>query len=191
LSYCISVSEEINYNFANVLESEIISILCDDKPFRKSKQTREVFNMANTTYLKQEVERFVRDKLYHEYGVDFSSHMLTLPTGGTHEFDAVSSDKKIVAAIKTASGKTSGGKNPSAKIRDIEAELYYFMLVQAARKILVLTNPSFFDIVTKRLKGRLHPDIEIKLVELSEEIKAKVDAVQKTASDEMRKRYDL
>lgn len=61
--------------------------------------------MADTVYLKRGVEQYVRGTLCEEYGVKFSSKILTLVTGGTHEFDAVSEDGTVVAAIKAAGGR--------------------------------------------------------------------------------------
>jgi hypothetical protein len=66
--------------------------------------------LANTTYLRGRVEAFVRSALEQEFGQNFESKPLKLITGGKHEFDAVSGDQRIVAAIKTASGKTVTGK---------------------------------------------------------------------------------
>ena len=81
--------------------------------------------MANTFYLKTVVEDFVRDTLAKNFSVGFTSRQLTLRTGGHHEFDAVSEDGQIIAAIKSASGMTAGGNIPSGKIQTIEAELWF------------------------------------------------------------------
>ena len=40
-------------------------------------------DMADTVYLKRGVEQYVRGTLCEEYGVKFSSKILTLVTGGT------------------------------------------------------------------------------------------------------------
>ena len=141
--------------------------------------------MADTTVLKRVVEPFVRHVLAEEFGMEFESQVVTLSTGGTHEFDAVSSDGKVFASIKSASGKTSGGNNPSGKIRDVEAELYYLALAEAPTRILVLTNPEFFEIMSRRLTGRLAPGISMRLVELPSNIVSQVEQVQRAASSEV------
>ena len=87
--------------------------------------------MADTTFLKNEVEEYVRAQLKLEYATTFTSRMLQLVPGGMHEFDAVSADGRIVAGIKASSGLTSTGKNPSGKINSAVAELYYLSLVDA------------------------------------------------------------
>lgn len=141
--------------------------------------------MADTTFLKKVVEPHARKKLADEYGASFDSQLLELSTGGKHEFDAVSSDGRIVAAIKSSSGKTARGNVPAAKIKNSEAELYYLTLVSAPTKLLVLTDPEFHQIMTARLVGRLAPGIAVKLIELPPHIQSQVQRLQKIASDEV------
>ena len=71
--------------------------------------------MANTALMKTLVEPYVRLQLETEYGQPFSQQFLVLPSGGRHEFDAVSQDGNIVCSIKSNSGLTSGGKRPGAR----------------------------------------------------------------------------
>ena len=141
--------------------------------------------MADTTFLKTVVEPHVRSVLQQEFGVSFEAQEVALSTGATQEFNAVSGDRSIVAAIKSASGRTAGGKIPSGKIKTAEAELYYLSLAQARTRLLVLTNPEFYEIMSKRLEGRLAPGISLRLVELPQEMQAKVSALQKVASKEV------
>jgi hypothetical protein len=131
------------------------------------------------------VESFVRKALDREFGVHFEPRVLTLTTGGTHEFDAVSKDQKIVATIKSASGRTVSGRIPSGKIRAAEAELYYLTLVTAVHRLLVLTTPEFYEIMQKRLTKRLAPGISLKLVRLPGKIRTEVERVQRNASNEV------
>ena len=141
--------------------------------------------MANTTIYEELVEPYVRKKLCEEFGVAFSSEKVTLTTGGLHEFDAVSSDRRIVAGIKSAPDRTSGRNIPSGKIKSAEAELYYLTLAPASKRLLVLTTPEFHARMKKRLDGARHPDIELKLIPLPPELQKQVNAVRKKASAEM------
>ncbi|MGD0153411.1 MAG: hypothetical protein ABSC17_06575 [Thermacetogeniaceae bacterium] len=141
--------------------------------------------MANTNYLKNAVETFIRNQLEQEYGVAFTARTLQLTTGGKHEFDAVSSDGHIVTAIKTASGKTARGKNPSGKIKDVEAELYYLLLIQAPIRQLILTSEEFYKIMVQRLKGRLANGIELRLIILPHDMQEQVTLIQQAASKEI------
>ena len=144
--------------------------------------------MADTTIMKRVVEPFVRETLTDEYGAPFEARTLVLSSGGTHEFDAVSADGRVVAAIKSSSGKTAGGNIPSAKIRGVEADLYYLCLASAPHRLLVLTDPEFYNIILKALAGRIAAGISIKLITLPPEMQARVRRVQKIASDEVRRK---
>jgi hypothetical protein len=141
--------------------------------------------VADTTFLKGPVERYVRERLAAEYGAAFSAEVLPLVSGGTHEFDAVSADLRVVASIKSSSGKTSSGGVPTGKIKNAIAELYFLSLVRAAVRLLVLTNPDFYQILRDALKGRLAKGLGLKLIELPTEMVAKVRQVQGAASKEM------
>ena len=141
--------------------------------------------MADTTFLKGEVERYVRDQLAAEYGIPFQSRVLKLVTGGTHEFDAVSEDGRVVVAIKAASGLTSGGKNPVGKIMTAIAELYFLTLVSAEQRFLVLTNAEFHAILSRKMEGRLAQGLALKLVSLPPEIAESVGQIQDKASKEV------
>lgn len=141
--------------------------------------------VANTHLIKALVEPYVREELGREYRDRFEPRFLPLPAGGQHEFDAVSSTSEVVAAIKSNSGLTSGGKRPQAKILSCYAELYYLAQIDAPRRLLVLTNPEFFEIFERDSQGRLVPGLELKLVTLSEEMQRQVDEVSRAASQEM------
>ncbi len=55
---------------------------------------------------------------------------------------------------------------------------------------LVLTNPLFHEIFTKRMRGSLVPGIEVVLMPLSAELQAEVDQVVCEASRKMRLHTD-
>jgi hypothetical protein len=141
--------------------------------------------MADTRLMKQEVESYVRNYLSGKFGVPFAPRKVKLVTGGLHEFDAVSEDGRIVAAIKSAGGKTVGGKNPSGKIKAAIAELYFLTLVEAPKRFLILTSPAFLDILSRELEGRLAKGVDLKLVELPLTLQQKVSKVQAIASYEV------
>jgi hypothetical protein len=141
--------------------------------------------VANTNYYKSHVEPYVRTELERIYNVAFSSRILTLTTGGTHEFDAVAADNSIVASVKSLSGKTAGGKRPAAKYSTCLAELYFLSLVSAPKRILVLTTPDWHTMFTRYIEGRLVPGVEIQLLRLPTELQAEVDRVTALASGEV------
>jgi hypothetical protein len=141
--------------------------------------------MANTSYLRREVERYVRQQLEKEFSQPFTAEFLAIAPGGKHEFDAVAADRNVIASIKSASGLTAGGNIPNGKINDCLAELYYLSLTQAPIRRLVLTTPSFFEIFKKRTVGAVAPGIDIVCVPLPANIQAEVDRVVREASREV------
>jgi hypothetical protein len=142
-------------------------------------------SMADTSYLKRVVEPRIRTILEDRYGQPFYKRFLPLRSGGRHEFDAVSADGEIVVSIKSSSGLTSGGNAPDGKIKNSLAELYYLSLVDAPTRILVLTNPDFHRIFTKKAEGAIAPGLSVELIGLPADEQAEVDAVVAAASAEV------
>jgi hypothetical protein len=142
--------------------------------------------MANTHLLKTRVEPFVREWLSGQYGQGFTSEFLSL-TGcsGVHEFDAVSADKRIVCGIKSSSGKTSGGRNPSGKIAGAYEELYFLASVDADQRFLILTDEGFYRLLSEKMRDKLVRGIELKYCQLNEELSQLAKEVQSEASGEI------
>ncbi|HEV8492966.1 MAG TPA: hypothetical protein VGR76_11885, partial [Candidatus Angelobacter sp.] len=110
--------------------------------------------VANTNLIKSKIHPYVRNWLKDKYGFEFGKLALPLrDCDGKHEFDAVSSNRKIVAEIKTASGWTSGGKHPSGKRASAFEQLYFLSLAKADIKLLVITDAEFFEIMKGRTAG--------------------------------------
>lgn len=141
--------------------------------------------VANTSYLRYTVEPWVRDRLRERYGHDFGPRVLPLEPGGSHEFDAVSSDGRIVASIKANSGLTSGGNHPTGKVATCLNEVYFLTLVDADERLLVLTNPNFHAIFTRAAAGQIARGVKVELLELPSDMQRVVDGVTELASKEM------
>jgi hypothetical protein len=146
--------------------------------------------VADTRLLKNQVESYIRGALEKEFGQRFTTQSLIVGkradgSPACHEFDAVSADRRIVAGIKSSSGKTSSGRRPSGKIAAAYKELYFLSLAQAERRILVLSDPEFYKIMESDCDGRLAPGLELMLIPLSPELARQVQTVHTTASQEM------
>lgn len=142
--------------------------------------------MANTNEIKSRVHPYVRDWLKEKYGVAFGRNKLRLHgCEGSHEFAAVSTDGKIVAQIKAASGPTSGGKHPSSKRASAFEQLYFLLLARAERKLLVITDPEFFKIVQAKTEGVLPSSIQLLHCPLSHELAELAHLVTSEASEEI------
>lgn len=141
--------------------------------------------MANTSYLRYSVEPWIRDRLAERFGQGFSPRLLPLAPGGAHEFDAVSSDGRIVASIKANSGLTSGGNHPTGKVATCLNEVYFLTLVDAEERLLVLTNPDFHTIFARATAGQIAPGVRVELLALPPDMQRTVDGVTALASKEM------
>jgi hypothetical protein len=142
--------------------------------------------MANTRLLKTQVEPFVREWLSEQFRQKFTSNFLPL-TGcsGSHEFDAVSVDKRIVCGIKSSSGVTSGGKNPSGKIAGACEEIYFLASVDADQRFLILTDQEFYQVLSEKMRDKLTHGIALKYCQLNEELSQLVKKIQSGASSEI------
>jgi hypothetical protein len=142
--------------------------------------------MANTELIKSKIHPYVRDWLRQQYGVSFGRSRLPLrDCDGFHYFDAVSVDGRIAAEIKVASGRTSGGKHPSGKRASAFEQLYFLALAKTEVKLLVLTNPEFFEIMKAKTAGIVPADIQLLRCPLPPELARIVFSVTSEASDEI------
>jgi hypothetical protein len=147
--------------------------------------------MANTSYIKNEVEPWVRNWLSKQFpGQSFKSQQLALTNiakcgPGSHEFDEVSEDGTIVAAIKGHSYKTSGGKPPSGKYASLYQERYFLSLIKAHKKLLIFTNEDMYTAFLNKSRGMVADGIELVFCQLPEEMQRKVQKISEKASKEM------
>ena len=142
--------------------------------------------MANTNLIKSKIHPYVRDWLKNQYGPEFGKNSLPLRgCEGKHEFDAVSSNGKIVAEIKTASGRTSGGKHPSGKRASAFEQLYFLSLVEAEKKLLIITDAEFLEIMKARTAGIVPADIELVKCPLPPPLAELVIFITNEASEEI------
>lgn len=90
----------------------------------------------------KEFEERVNRYLTRTYGVLFSEKTLDIGGGKAHRFDLVSEDGSIIVECKSYNW-TKSGNYPSAKITTLKEAIFYFSLVSAARKILVMHRRPF------------------------------------------------
>jgi hypothetical protein len=134
-----------------------------------------------------EVEDWVRREwLPRKYAQEFQSKSPRLKSGGTFIFDAVSADRQIVANISTSSGITSGGKRPSAKLQKLRADMLFLLLVEAEKRLIVLTENDMFTLCQKeKNNGRVPAEIEFLCAELPDDLSSELSKARKRASLEV------
>jgi hypothetical protein len=139
--------------------------------------------MADTAGMQQAIA-YVREELSRELGSDVDKRRVKLRSGGSRTFNAVSSDHQMIATITNMSGLTSGGKKPVGKLKNAISELYYLSLVDAPHRVLIVTSPDFFELITGEMSGAIADGLEIRHVPLPPALVAEISAVSARASRE-------
>jgi len=142
--------------------------------------------MADTR-IQLEVEDWVRRNwLATHFGTKFSRERMPLRSGGVFDFDAVSDDHSIVATISTSGSRTAGGKHAVGKILKLRSDMLFLTMVEAKRRVIVLTEPDMYQQCKKESEGgRVPPEIEFVCAEIPEPLRARLVAARSVASDEV------
>jgi hypothetical protein len=144
--------------------------------------------MADTS-TQREIENWIcKSWLSAKFHEEFEKKKIKLSSGGTFEFDAVNKDGSIVVNISTSGALTSSGNRGSGKIQKIRADTYFLLLLPETvkRKLLVFTESDMVESCEKeKTNGRMPENIEIFLVVLPGNIRAKLDTSKNSASKEV------
>ena len=142
--------------------------------------------MADTR-VQLEVEDWVRREwMPPKFGQNFFRERVPLTSGGYFDADAVSADLRIVAAISTSGAKTAGGKHAVGKILKIRSDMYFLMLTEASRKLVVLTESDMYEQCQKEVQGgRVPKTIEFALAEIPDSLRARLVTSRGEASREV------
>ena len=120
-----------------------------------------------------------------EFGMKFSRERVKLRSGGVFDFDAVSEDHSIVATISTSGSKTSGGKNAVGKILKLRSDMLILTMVDAKRRVIVLTERDMYDQCEKEAAGgRVPPEIEFVCALIPDGLRHRLVAARSKASEE-------
>jgi len=141
--------------------------------------------MADTR-IQLEVEDWVRRNwMPTQYGTKFSRERLRLRSGGVFDFDAVSEDQSIVATISTSGAKTQPGKNAVGKLLKLRSDMLFLTLVEAKRRVIVLTEQDMCDQCGKEFAaGRVPREIEFVCAEIPAELRTRLVEARSKASKE-------
>src|SRR5258708_2778911 len=133
-----------------------------------------------------EVEDWVRRNwMQTQYKMNFSRERLPLSSGGVFDFDAVSDDRSIVATISTSGAKTAAGKHAVGKILKLRSDMLFLTLVDAERRIIVLTERDMCDQCEKEAAGgRVPREIEFVCAVIPNELRARLVDARTKASGE-------
>ena len=94
-------------------------------------------------------------------------------------------DRSIVATISTSGSKTSGMKSAVGKILKLRSDMLFLAMVQAARRVIVLSETDMFNQCEKESTGgRVPPEIEFVCAEIPDEVRTRLIAARLKASRE-------
>ncbi len=110
----------------------------------------------------------VREALKREFGQTFQERILQVGhrmdgRPAYKQFDAVSSDSKIVAMVKDYSAENVAG-NQTRHARVIR-DLYYLHLAQAEQRFMYL-SPEFLQWFAQQNDAAVPPDVEVRIIPL-------------------------
>jgi hypothetical protein len=135
------------------------------------------------TLVRLEVEDWVRRNwMTAKFGTEFSRERLELRSGGVFDFDAVNEDRSIVGTISTWGARASRGKHAVGKILKLRSDMLFLTMVEAQRRIVILTERDMYDQCTReRAEGRVPPEIEFGCAVLPDEINRRLVAARQKA----------
>lgn len=147
---------------------------------------RECTRMADTTYIKKVIEPYVRHWLERKTQVKpLVEDNVPLPSGGSYRFDAVSTEKKIVANILSNRARTANGNENTGGVRKALNDLRFLSLLPSdVRRIMIFTDKDFSRLVERRSLRMGHDGIEFLFCSLPFELQCELDAVLEGASKE-------
>jgi hypothetical protein len=142
--------------------------------------------MADTR-VQLEVEDWVRREwMLKHFGQLFSRERVRLSSGGFFDADAVSEDLKIVATISTSGARTSGGKNAIGKMLKIRSDMYFLLLAETERRLVILTESDMYAQCQKEVAGgRVPKSIEFVHAEIRDDLRSRLVTSRQAASAEI------
>ena len=143
-----------------------------------------------STKIQKKCELWIVDNwLPERYDDQFSEQRIQLQGRKYFEFDAVNLDQSIVGNVSTATAYTYSGNLASGKKSKIRADCLMLSLVEAQRKLLILTEKCMYKFsLSEQASGRLPLDIEILHAELPDTLISQLVAAREKASREVRGR---
>ena len=145
--------------------------------------------MADTTFIKREIEPYVREWLSKELvGHKFEERpLLVAPTGGMYKFDAVSEDETIVGNILSNRPFTRTGRENTGGVRKALIDFQLLSLLpQSIQPILLFTDKGFCALVRKRTKRFGQERIRMMVCPLPDYLQAGLTKMLNKASQEQR-----
>ena len=120
------------------------------------------------------------------FGQPFSRERLRLSSGGVFDFDAVSTDRKIVATISTSGATTASGKYGVGKMMKLRSDMLFLLLAERLQSFIVLTECDMYELCRKEQQaGRVPKQIDFLHAELPPELVQRLREARRVSSAEV------
>lgn len=142
--------------------------------------------MADSKAQREAADWIRQQFLPSRYGQLFFADNVLLKPGGQHTFSAVSRDRSIVGTISTSEAVTSSGKRGVGKLSKLFADLYFLLLADCNRRIVVFSEQSMFELFeAQKSRGRIPDSVEPILCHLPDDLAQRVLDSRRRASAEV------
>ena len=148
--------------------------------------------MADTTFIKKEIEPYVRKWLGGEFpGHRFDEKPVSVGESTEHKFDAVAKDGTIVGDILTSRARTRTGRENTGAVRKAcnDVELLN-KLPPGKQRVLVFTDGDFCALIKKRANRHGLGQIQMLVCRLPDNLQRQLTKVLDDASAEQRSAHD-
>jgi hypothetical protein len=137
--------------------------------------------------IQAKVARWIREVfLPKKFGQPFRQKKLTLQSRTQHEFDAVSDDNEIVAAICLSAGTNATGKIAPDALRNVRSDALWFLMLESTpvHRLMIFTDSTMIDLIKQEKKRDRFPRaLEILKVKLPHDLAEELEESQKSASE--------
>ncbi len=142
--------------------------------------------MANTE-TQRTAEQWIRDTwLPGVFRQTFRKQRVRLTSGGEFEFDAVSSDRRVIVTVSTSRHRTSSGHRGAGKLNKIRSDILFLTLAKARRRIVVLTESDMFRTCqSQKTAGRLPRSVEFLLAKIPTRLASKLRRARRRSAREV------
>ena len=94
-----------------------------------------------------------------KFGQSFTKKKLTLQSRTQHEFDAVSDDNEVVAAISFSAGTTATGKVAADPLMKVRSDALWFLMLESTptHRLMIFTDSTMVDLIKQEKKRDRFP----------------------------------
>ena len=143
--------------------------------------------MADTSVQRRVADWIVSKWAEPQFGAPCYKRKLALTCGGVYEFGLVCEDKGVVGTISTSKLALPNGKMGVGKVTKVRSDIYFLLLVEAKRRVVILTDTDMYHWwkTEQDERKRVPESIQFVTLNLPSELRDELESSRKRASDEV------